>query len=128
MAFGSDIARYAQKTGLSIDNAVVSICAQLSKSIIDDTPVDKGTLRGNWYATIGSPSNSKDENRLESEAISDAQSKSKDASGAVFYLTNNLEYAHRIEYQGWSKYKAPAGMVRKNVEIIKTKLSLFGRG
>lgn len=127
MSFSSDIANYAKKTGLGIDKAVVAICADLSMAIIKDTPVDKGTLRGNWYASIGSPSSSKDDDRRANEAIADTQSTAQKASGTVFYLTNNLAYAHRIEYENWSK-KAPTGMVRRNVEIIKTKLSLFGRG
>lgn len=33
----------------------------------------------------------------------------------VMYLRNNLPYAYRIEYEGWSKVKAPEGMVRRNV-------------
>lgn len=125
MSFASDIERYAKGTGLKVDEAVVSICAQLSGAIIQDTPVAKGTLRGNWFATIGSPSNSVDESRRESSAMADAQSTALKASGEVFFLTNNLPYAHRIEYDGWSKTKAPSGMVRRNVEIVKTKLELF---
>lgn len=31
------------------------------------------------------------------------------------FFTNNLPYAERIEYDGWSRFKAPQGMVRKNV-------------
>ena len=38
-------------------------------------------------------------------------------AGNVVYLTNNLPYAQRLEYEGWSK-QAPAGMVRVNMARI----------
>ena len=41
---------------------------------------------------------------------------------SVVYLTNNLPYAARIEYDGWSHTKAPEGMVRKNVIRITQNL------
>ena len=33
-------------------------------------------------------------------------------------LANNLDYAYKIEYEGWSHSKAPEGMVR--VSVVKT--------
>ena len=35
--------------------------------------------------------------------------------GSYTLLTNNMPYAYRIEFEGYSKTKAPEGMVRKNV-------------
>lgn len=34
--------------------------------------------------------------------------------GDTFYFTNNMPYAERIEFKGWSS-KAPTGMVRVNI-------------
>jgi hypothetical protein len=33
-------------------------------------------------------------------------------NGQTIYITNSLPYAYRLEYEGWSKVKTPAGMVR----------------
>ncbi|WP_162455859.1 hypothetical protein [Pseudoxanthomonas kalamensis] len=34
-------------------------------------------------------------------------------------MANNLPYANRIEYDGWSHTKAPAGMVRVSFARIR---------
>ena len=96
--FSAGLANYAKKTGLSIDKAVIAICAKASTSIIKKTPFDTGRARGNWYATIGMVSNETSETRTENDAKSDALATSKESSGKVFYLTNNLDYIHKLEY------------------------------
>lgn len=110
MSFGADISRYAKKTGLSIEHSIISICTEASVSIIERTPVDSGTARGNWYATINAESSDTDDNRREKSALSDARNKAQKAAGNIFILTNNLPYIRRLEY-GWST-QAPQGMVR----------------
>lgn len=88
----------------------------LFSSIVIGTPVDQGTLRGNWFATINTPSQSALDTVRSPQVTLDAietsvgQAFGKDA----IYLTNNLPYGPRIEYAGWSG-KAPNGMVRINV-------------
>ena len=48
----------------------------------------------------------------------------------VVWFTNNLPYAERIEYDGWSR-QAPEGMVRKHVaqwrRIVEAKARALGR-
>ena len=34
--------------------------------------------------------------------------------GGVTFMANNLPYAHRLEFEGWSR-QAPEGMVRRTV-------------
>ena len=121
--FSAGIAKYSKKTGLSIDNAVIAICAEASTSIIKMTPVDTGRARGAWFATIGTPSNDVSETRTEGVAMSDAISTAKVASGKVFYLSNNLSYIRPLEY-GYSK-QSPQGMVRLTIEKISTSLKAF---
>ena len=89
----------------------------LTSDIISDTPVDTGRLKNaaseqTTEATAneaGDRSNSLVNNQL--------------ALDKTFYFTNNLPYAFRIEFEGWSKVKAPQGMVRRNAirwnQIVK---------
>jgi hypothetical protein len=88
--------------------------------IIKRTPVDEGTLRGNWQPSIDRPVNTTI-NRTDKagQAVSaDIRREGQRLNiGAVFYMTNNLPYAARIEFDGWST-QASAGMMR--IEVIET--------
>lgn len=125
MSFSADIAKYAQKTGLSIDNAVVSVCAQVTTSVIKRSPVDTGRFRGNWYVSINSLSNETSETRKEGEALTQGLAGAKNASGKVFVLSNNLDYAYGLE-MGKSN-QAPAGMVKLTAEEAEEALKRFSR-
>lgn len=88
----------------------------LGKDIVFDTPVDKGMLINGWIPSKDSPNISylpKETDRSGQKSISHLQSL-KFKLGDTLYLTNNLPYAERIEFEGWSK-KAPQGMVRRNI-------------
>lgn len=78
----------------------------LSTDIIMDTPVLSGRLRNNWFPSVNKGSNETTE-RTENGAIGRVNAV-KFKLGDTLYLTNNLPYAKRIEFTGWSK-KAPSG-------------------
>ena len=84
----------------------------LSTDIIMDTPVLSGRLRNNWMVSVNQGSN-QTTNETSNQAIGRV-SAVKFKLGDTLYLTNNLPYAKRIEFDNWSA-KAPAGMVRKNI-------------
>ena len=84
----------------------------LSTDIIMDTPVLSGRLRNNWMVSVNQGSNETTES-TGNEAINRV-SAIRFKLGDTLYLTNNLPYAERIEFMGWSK-KAPDGMVRRNL-------------
>ena len=97
------------------ENAIKAAIVGLCGDIISDTPVDTGRLKNNWFSSVGVASTETTEQtadaaraRLEA-AVSQGYKLDK-----VFYFTNNLPYAYRIEFEGWSK-KAPQGMVRRNI-------------
>jgi len=125
MSFASNIAGYAKRTGLSIDNAVVTICAEASTSIIEMTPVDTGRARSNWFATIGEASTATSETRRDTDAITGAITTAQKASGKIFYLTNNLPYIIPLEYGHSKQARNPNGMVRITVEKISASLKGF---
>jgi hypothetical protein len=88
--------------------------------IIKRTPVDEGTLRGNWQPSIDRPVNTTI-NRTDKAGQAVASDIAREGQrlniGAVFYMTNNLPYAARIEFDGWST-QASAGMMR--IEVLET--------
>ena len=87
----------------------------LSTDIIMDTPVLSGRLRNNWFPSVnqGTDRTTKYAGK-EGAAATSRVSAIKFKLGDTLYLTNNLPYAERIEFKGWSN-KAPTGMVRKNI-------------
>ena len=96
----------------------------LTSDIISDTPVDTGRLKNNWFPSVGAASEQTAE-ATANEAGDRAESfaNSELTLDKTFYFTNNLPYAFRIEFEGWSKNKAPQGMVRRNAvrwkQIVK---------
>lgn len=71
-----------------------------------------GRFRANWYASVGSPSNSKSNDVDGSGGIAMGRVQAAAAAvqlGEVAYFVNNLPYAWPLE-GGWSS-QAPAGMV-----------------
>ena len=118
MSFASQLGRFSGKTKRNLDAARRAVAIKLFSAVIMDTPVLTGRLRGNWQTSINSPVTGEidREDASGAEAIKQVESMvgaSKPTD--VMYLRNNLPYAYRIEYEGWSKVKAPEGMVRRNV-------------
>lgn len=63
-----------------------------------------GRFRGNWQTSVAEPiTNTID--RIDptgAAAVADVVT-NMGGAGTITYLTNNLPYAKRLEYEGWSK-------------------------
>jgi hypothetical protein len=128
MSFSLNVAKWSAGATADMAKLNKAIIFSLFSSVIKDTPVDEGRLRGNWIISSKDPANG-------TVDIEDPQGNKSIANVADFirgvdgtkdfdvYLTNNLPYAFRIEYDGWSHTKAPAGMVRKNLIRITSNLA-----
>lgn len=120
-----------------MDFFVFTICTEITSGIVLKTPVDTGRARANWFPSLDAPSgNVTTKTDLSgSGAIASARPLAEQASGRVFYLTNNLPYIRHLEYGlygappgsangpktigGFSK-QAPAGMVRVTInEVVR---------
>jgi hypothetical protein len=107
----------AKSLGVSVADARRIITMKILEELLPATPVDNGTLRASWFTSDGAPSPKKAPEKKRSpdgatqEAMSNISATFSDP-GEVTYITNNLPYAMRIEFEGHSKVKAPAGMVR----------------
>ena len=117
MSFSGDLSAFRVNTGAMHERMVRGTEIQLFSAVIMDTPVDTGRLRGNWQISLDTPKTGVTDIDDKSGALTVASVVSFTATlkgGRLTYLANNLPYAERIEY-GWSKVKAPEGMVRRNV-------------
>lgn len=121
MSFARDVAKFNEKAKVATDKTVRAITFALFREVIQRTPVDTGRLKGNWQTTVNAPATTtimRDDpsgGKATMEVISNGG-----GWGSVTYLTNNLPYAHRIEFDGWSHTKAPAGMVRVSLARINS--------
>jgi hypothetical protein len=133
MSFSDDLKRFSKKTGLTLDEVAVTVCSELTKSVIINTPVDTGSARANWQASlnrhISTTTSSKD--KTGASSISKGISIAKGAAGSIFYLTNNLPYIRKLEFGGYNagskvvggfSAQAPQGMVRISMQKIKNNL------
>ena len=120
MSFDKQVADFVGKAKGLQEKQVRYLCLDLLTNVVQGTPVDTGRARGNWQASINAPRT----NQLETTdknggaTISAGQSAVSKAAGNVFYLTNNLPYIYRLEFEGWSK-QAPSGWVRTAIERTK---------
>lgn len=128
MSFSLNIAKWAKGAMADIEEMNKAIILELFTSVILDTPVLEGRLRGNWLITSNDPATGTVEitDPTGEKTTRDVENFVRQMSGTQnfsVYLTNNLPYAYRIEYDGYSKTKAPEGMVRKNFIRITNNLA-----
>ena len=99
------------------------IIFELAKAIVMDSPVDKGTFRGNWRFSFNH-----DQQQLNRQdpsgatVLGELQSFINGYNSGEMWLLNGLNYGLPLEY-GHSR-KAPQGMVRRNIARIN---SIVGR-
>ena len=113
MSFASDIEKFSKEIGATVDEASRAIKIELFSSIILDTRVDTGLLRGNWQTTVGSPNYSTIERKGDKDidaAIVINEVVNTVQGDTVDYMTNNLPYAEVWEEED--------GMVAKNMVRI----------
>lgn len=132
MAFRRDVQDWTKKALDKLDKTRRASALELFRLIILSTPVDNGMLINNWRTQINSPNTSSRQTASEvgADSLQEAQKNLGKLEDTVFF-TNNLPYAYRIEFDGWSRYKAPQGMVRKNVarwdQIVAAKAKEYMR-
>lgn len=132
MAFRRDVQDWTKKALDKLDKTRRASALELFRLIILSTPVDNGMLINNWRTQISRPNT--DTREVASSAGADSLAEAQQNLGRLedtVFFTNNLPYAYRIEFDGWSRYKAPQGMVRKNVarwdQIVAAKAKEYMR-
>ena len=77
-----------------------------------------GNSRNNWHCTVGAPFAGEDATGTEAKILSAIPIH----AGSVVYLTNNVDYIQRLEYDAHSR-QAPNGMVRQSVALFEGALN-----
>lgn len=103
--------QWTEKTETTLDQFARAIKIKLFQSIIMDTRVDTGRMRGNWQISTGSPILTETSNK-DKWSIGQAGGKAYDAvpngvTSGVDYLSNNVPYV-----AFWEQHD---GMVAKNI-------------
>lgn len=119
--FSEQMKVIAEDMGLAVEQVARATIIDLFTAIIYDTPVDTGRLQGNWQTTIGQPAVGELDRNGPAGATVEILTTVREPD--VYFFTNNLPYAERIEFDGWSHTKAPAGMVRINIDKTAANLN-----
>jgi hypothetical protein len=123
--FSRQMHRIAEDMGRTVEEVARGTIIDLFSAIIRDTPVDVGRLQGNWQTSVGSPASGELGRTGASEATLEVLTTIRQPD--VYFFTNNMPYAERIEFDGWSHTKAPEGMVRINIDKTEKLLNARAR-
>ena len=126
----SSMSQIVARVNGRIDNKIRAATSEVFKNIIMMTPVGNpsqwqnpasapagyvgGRARGNWQCTIGSPFTGEDD----TGDVLKMQNTLPRRAGSVVYLTNNVPYIQKLEYDAHSR-QAPNGMVRVSVALFE---------
>jgi hypothetical protein len=111
MSFSSDIKKFCDKTNTRTEEFARAVKLSLFSSIISDTRVKTGRLRGNWQTSTGSPKFTQIERLDLSGSAAKQEVLNNITAFGVDYMTNNLPYA--------AVWEERDGMVAKNMVRLK---------
>lgn len=121
MSLTTDLQKIAARNKQKLLKVAQNSLMRVGGRIVVMSPVDNGRFINNWMSAYGSADTATSEslNKTGAESVGRLDAKLNGlAVGQVFYFTNSLPYAQRLEY-GWSD-KAPNGMVRLSVANWQT--------
>lgn len=115
MSFLADVTGFVNRAQEALNKTTAEVETEVMTLVIMRSPVDTGRFRGNWQTSVGSAVTGEIERLGAQPSIEEMRGViSALKGGRVSFLSNNLPYGHRLEFDGWSD-QAPAGMVRKTV-------------
>lgn len=118
--FAIDLKKFGEVTAEEARVIFQKIALDLDARIVLGTPVDTGRARGNWFPSVGTPSNQVNMNATDksgASAIAAAQGVVAGLKlGDIVWFTNNLPYILPLE-NGHSG-QAPQGMVDINLNAV----------
>lgn len=121
MSLSTDLAKIAARNKAKLLKVAQNSLMRIGGRIVVMSPVRDGIFKNNWMSAYGGiDSNTTDSmDATGSQSIGRLDAKLNGlAAGQMFYFTNSLPYAEKLEY-GYSQ-QAPAGMVRLSVANWQT--------
>jgi len=129
--FTLDIAKFVEKAKVNPEKATKKAFFDVANRIVFRTPVLDGFLRNSWYAGVNQPNTSTgaaaDKSGRGSLGSIESAIGKKTSGDFSLYLNNPLHYGPRIEFDGWSSVKAPAGMVRVSIAEFQSEIDKAAR-
>ena len=124
--FSLSVAAFAEKAKMTHLKALRGVSIKLFSAVITSSPVDTGRFRANWTAGGSTPAQGVTEltDKTGNAAIATMSQYVQSATNYEFTLSNNLPYAHVIEFGGYPdgpktaggySKQAPQGCVRTNI-------------
>lgn len=126
-----DLSLLVDRAKGNIDKAVRQTLILAAQGVVMNSPVLDGRLRGSWNFSVATPDNSLSnaEDKGGQFTLSKiAAAVQQQEGGPMFYIITGLPYARRIEYEGWSHTKAPAGMVRISIANLPNAIKRYVAG
>ena len=132
--FSLSVAAFAEKAKMTHLKALRGTSIKLFSAVITSSPVDTGRFRANWTASGSTPFSGVSE-LTDKTGLSTIDSITKYINVAPNYeftLSNNLPYAHVIEFGGYPdgpktsggySKQAPSGCVRVNIARFEIMLN-----
>jgi len=122
MTFGGDMERACVNIERASDARVKKVALAAYREINKGSPVDKGTFRANWVATLDGIDRSVDLEKTNAdvaEVITKATAVITGGAkvGTTVYISNSAPYAGKLE-EGYSP-QSPAGIVAPAITVIK---------
>lgn len=131
MSGAVDLSRLVEKANGNIDKAVRQALMLAAQGVVMNSPVLTGRLRSSWDFGVSIPKNGPTDTTDKGGTLTlsrIAAAIQAQSAGPKFYVTTALPYAKRIEYEGWSHTKAPAGMVRITIANLPNAIRDYVRG
>jgi hypothetical protein len=125
MTFMADMSRAANNIGQLADKRVRRVALAAFAEINRNSPVDKGTFRANWVASIDTIDRTYDLEKTKADirqSVSVATAAIMDGArcGTTIYISNSVPYAIKLE-DGYSP-QALAGVVSPAITVIRNKI------
>lgn len=110
--FDAQLEQWPRKLQRILDRAAREACLELTRRVIQRTPVKTGALRGGWQAGVGAPPPGQGSPDPQGAAALERAARAVRDMGAgdVFRLVNRLPYAGAVEYG--SSRRPPRAMLR----------------
>ena len=123
-SFALQLSNFTNEATEELTRTQRAIIFELAKAIVMDSPVDKGTFRGNWRFSF-----QHDQRQLDRQdpsgaiVLGELQAFLDGYNSGEMWLLNGMPYGVPLEY-GHSRIKAPDGFIRRNIARIN---SIVGR-